>query len=201
MYRVQRALRHPAQGWEKAPSSTTTTLALWLMRGVVALAVCLSVLLQTMQASAWDQRDVARIVSAYKPLRRHPVLFDAKAGWGRWVEPALLDALAELKAGNEAPVRALLKVEVEGVYSFAIFTDEFCDMFLAELDNYYATGLPQPRPNSMNNYGIIVNQIGMQAVITRLQTEVLLPLSELLFPAQAKGGFTGHHSFMVKCAA
>ena len=117
------------------------------------------------------------------------------------VEPALLDALAELKAGNEAPVRALLKVEVEGVYSFAIFTDEFCDMFLAELDNYYATGLPQPRPNSMNNYGIIVNQIGMQAVITRLQTEVLLPLSELLFPAQAKGGFTGHHSFMVKCAA
>ena len=74
-------------------------------------------------------------------------------------------------------------------------------MFLAELDNYYATGLPQPRPNSMNNYGIIVNQIGMQAVITRLQTEVLLPLSELLFPAQAKGGFTGHHSFMVKCAA
>ena len=32
-----------------------------------------------------------------------------------------------------------------------------------------------------------------QAVITRMQREVLLPLSELLFPVQARGGFTGHH--------
>ena len=162
------------------------------------LALALSVL-------AWDENDVARIVSTYKPLRKHPALFDAKAGWSRWIEPRLLDALAELKAGNESAVRSLLRVEVEGsdasVYSFAIFTTDFCDRFIEELDNYYATGLPQPRPNSMNNYGIIVNQIGMQAVITRMQREVLLPLSELLFPVQARGGFTGHHSFMVKYTA
>ena len=155
------------------------------------LALALSML-------AWDENDVARIVSTYKPLRKHPALFDAKAGWSRWIEPRLLDALAELKAGNESAVRSLLRVEVEGsdasVYSFAIFTTDFCDRFIEELDNYYATGLPQPRPNSMNNYGIIVNQIGMQAVITRMQREVLLPLSELLFPVQARGGFTGHHT-------
>ena len=51
---------------------------------------------------AWDERDVARIVSSYKPLRKHPALFDAKAGWSRWIEPQLLDALAELKAGTRA---------------------------------------------------------------------------------------------------
>ena len=34
-----------------------------------------------------------------------------------------------------------------------------------------------------------------------MQREVLLPLSELLFPVQARGGFTGHHSFMVKYTA
>ena len=156
-------------------------------------------------ALAWDERDVNRIVRAYKPLRKHSDLFDATAGWNRWIEPQLLDALGELRAGNESAVRSLLRVEVEGsdasVYSFAIFTTEFCDRFLEELDNYYGTGLPQPRPNSMNNYGIIVNQIGMQGVITRLQREVLLPISQLLFPAQAQGGFTGHHSFMVKYTA
>ena len=156
-------------------------------------------------ALAWDERDVNRIVRAYKPLRKHPDLFDATAGWNRWIEPQLLAALEELRAGNESAVRSLLRVEVEGsdasVYSFAIFTTEFCDRFLEELDNYYGTGLPQPRPNSMNNYGIIVNQIGMQGVITRLQREVLLPISQLLFPAQAQGGFTGHHSFMVKYTA
>ena len=142
----------------------------------------------TLMVVAWDEHDVARIVGAYKPLRKHPALFDARAGWSRWIEPDLLDALQELKAGNESAVHSLLRVEVEGVYSFAIFTTEFCDLFIEELDNYYATGLPQPRPNSMNNYGIIVNQIGMQAVITRMQREVLHPLSELLFPAQARLG-------------
>ena len=216
------------------------------------LALALSML-------AWDENDVARIVSAYKPLRKHPALFDAKAGWSRWIEPRLLDALAELKAGNESAVRSLLRVEVEGsdasVYSFAIFTTDFCDRFIEELDNYYATGLPQPRPNSMNNYVrshlracwaltlslsltltlsriltltltrgssstrsacrrallylLLYNMRTMasrralylpiamltmeQAVITRMQREVLLPLSELLFPVQARGGFTGHH--------
>ena len=114
------------------------------------------------------------IVNLYKPLRKHPALFDAKAGWNRWIEPRLLDALEELKAGNESAVRSLLRVEVEGsdasVYSFAIFTTDFCDRFIEELDNYYATGLPQPRPNSMNNYGIIVNQIGMQACPAILTT-------------------------------
>ena len=100
------------------------------------LALALSML-------AWDENDVARIVSAYKPLRKHPALFDAKAGWSRWIEPRLLDALAELKAGNESAVRSLLRVEVEGsdasVYSFAIFTTDFCDRFIEELDNYYNT--------------------------------------------------------------
>ena len=98
------------------------------------LALALSVL-------AWDENDVARIVSTYKPLRKHPALFDAKVGWSRWIEPQLLDALAELKAGNESAVRSLLRVEVEGsdasVYSFAIFTADFCDRFIEELDNYY----------------------------------------------------------------
>ena len=34
-------------------------------------------------ALAWDEHDVNRIVRAYKPLRKHPELFDATAGWNR----------------------------------------------------------------------------------------------------------------------
>ena len=57
------------------------------------------------------------------------------------------------------------------------------------------------RPNSMNNYGIIVNQIGLQPAITTLHTHALHPLASLLFPVQAGAKFTGHHSFMVKYTA
>ena len=55
--------------------------------------------------------------------------------------------------------------------------------------------------SAQNNYGIIVNNIGMRPVITHLQRTLLQPLSEVLFPTQAAGGFDGHHSFMVQYKA
>eukprot|EP00951_Prasinocladus_malaysianus_P005925 scaffold41856_cov38-Prasinocladus_malaysianus.AAC.1 len=36
---------------------------------------------------------------------------------------------------------------------------EYCEMLLEEVDNYSQTGLPIRRPNSMNNYGIILNEV------------------------------------------
>ena len=50
----------------------------------------------------------------------------------------------------------------------------------------------------MNNYGIIVNHIGMQQVITAFQHAVLQPIADLLYPEEARGGFDMHHSFMVQ---
>ena len=58
---------------------------------------------------------------------------------------AALDVFSESGGTNTTAIRALLREEVEGVYSFAILNDEFCDLFLKELDNYYASGkLPPP---------------------------------------------------------
>ena len=55
----------------------------------------------------------------------------------------------------------------------------------------------------MNNYGIIVNNIGMQPVLTAVQRLVLQPIAGLLYPTQALEGrgFDGHHSFMVQYKA
>lgn len=49
--------------------------------------------------------------------------------------------------------------------------------------------------------GIIVNHIGMRPAISWLQKKVYQPLSQLLYPVQAAGGFTDHHSFMVQYRA
>lgn len=40
-----------------------------------------------------------------------------------------------------------------GVYSFPLFTEDFCDRLLEEIFHFYESGLPARRPNSMNNYG------------------------------------------------
>ena len=81
-----------------------------------------------------------------------------------------------------------------GVFSFPLFTPEYCTQFLSELDNYYASGLPIRRPNSMNNYGIIVNEIGMEPMIDALQKSVLQPLARVLYPVEG-ACLDHHHSF------
>ena len=117
----------------------------------------------------------------------------ATAGWRKWIDPALLEAI---DSKNASALEALMRPEVEGVHSFQLFSDEFCRMFLEELDNYHATGLPIDRPNSMNNYGIIVNNIGMQPVIGALQRSVLQPIANLLHPSTASIGRFHRNSFV-----
>lgn len=97
------------------------------------------------------------VIAAYRPLRKHPALFDHSEGWMQWIHPPLLEALKEYEEfpDNSTKLRSLLRVEVEGVHSFQFLSDEFCRLFLEELDHFYATGLPVDRPNSMNNYGIV----------------------------------------------
>ena len=48
-----------------------------------------------------------------------------------------------------------------------------CAMFVAEVDAYAASGLPTARPNSMNKYGLVLNEIGMEHVFDSLQERVL----------------------------
>ena len=167
--------------------------------GEMIAAVVAALTLLANPASARGSH-VAQVVAAYTPLRKYPELFDATAGWRKWIDPALLEAI---DSKNASALEALMRPEVEGVHSFQLFSDEFCRMFLEELDNYHATGLPIDRPNSMNNYGIIVNNIGMQPVIGALQRSVLQPIANLLHPSTASigRGFDGHHSFMVQYKA
>jgi len=162
----------------------------------------MTLLLVLTTSSAAQRDDTAAIIKAYTPLRKHAELFDGRKGWERWIDPPLLEAIRHGQTtGSRSKIDELLRVETPEVYSFQLLSEEFCDAFLEELDNYYSTGLPVHRPNSMNNYGIIVNQIGMKPAITWLQHTVLHPLSQLLFPIQAQGGFDDHHSFMVKYKA
>merc|ERR1712194_212468 len=82
------------------------------------------------------------------------------------------------------------------VVSFPIFTEAFCDLLLEEIFNFYGTGLPARRPNSMNNYGIILSDIGLEPFINKLQ-KLLQPLGRLLFPGQGSD-WDGHHCFIVR---
>ena len=51
-------------------------------------------------------------------------------------------------------VLIVLFLAASEVYSFPLFTEEFCDQLTAELDHIEASPVPKGRPNTMNNYGV-----------------------------------------------
>jgi len=85
-----------------------------------------------------------------------------------------------------------------GVYSFEAFTPEFCGMLVEEIDHAqaeYAKVLV--RPNGMNRYGMVLNQLGLEPAITELQQRYIKPLQHFLY---SKEGFEpdDHHCFIVR---
>jgi len=83
------------------------------------------------------------------------------------------------------------------VYSFPVFTPVFQELMLEELKNFYATGLKARRPNSMNNYGVIVNEIGMEPLVFAMQERIIKPLAFALFPEEGSH-LQSHHSFTIR---
>jgi len=146
---------------------------------------------------AYKEMSVSRfaIISQYADMVVHPPLFQNPVSWKEeWLEPAFWKAYRD---GSEGAWRGLLTEELEGeVFSFPIFTQAFCDILLQEIFNFYASGLEARRPNSMNNYGIILNEIGLEPLIDSLQ-QMLQPLGELLFPGPGSV-WDGHHCFIVR---
>ena len=103
----------------------------------------------------------------------------------------------EKEEEEEEGFRSILQEENEGIFSLPIFSSKFCTMIMDEVDNYATSGLPKKRPNSMNNYGLILNEIGMANFFTQFQRLFLQPLTSLLFPLQG-ASLDNHHTFVVQ---
>mmetsp|Transcript_21650 Transcript_21650/g.51719 ORF Transcript_21650/g.51719 Transcript_21650/m.51719 type:complete len:351 (+) Transcript_21650:65-1117(+) len=144
------------------------------------------------------QRTSAAPSDRYKSMRKHPELFDTEQGWRTdWFPDELIRFQNSIGSGIESAVEQLVKEESSGIYSFPLFRVEFCNMLMEEMENYCDSGLPIRRPNSMNNYGLVLNEIGMRDMITQLQQQYLLPIAKTLFPVEGSQ-FDFHHSFIVK---
>jgi hypothetical protein len=47
-----------------------------------------------------------------------------------------------------------LLVYIDAIYSFPVFTKDFCTQIIAEIKHFEASPMPKGRPNTMNNYGV-----------------------------------------------
>jgi len=131
----------------------------------------------------------------YRSLLKHPKLFDAEAGWQpEWFDCRFLAALLE---NTEAAWKQIVTEHIPGkLFSCKMFSDYFCELLIEEIDHFATTGLRARRPNSMNNYGIILNEIGWRPMVNILQDNVLAKISARYWPHIAP--FDGHHTFVVR---
>jgi hypothetical protein len=121
------------------------------------------------------------------------LLSRARAEWGHkhedlyhdwnysdFIEPNLLKAMEAKDV--EMLQRLVEATNVEGVYRLQIFTDSFVRKVLEELEHNDASGIPTRRPNGMNRYGAMLDQLGLeQPLMESIAQSLLHPLAQVLF--------------------
>jgi len=85
------------------------------------------------------------------------------------------------------------------LHSFPLLSEEFCRLLMEELK--HAVGLQAAgsknfsRPNTMNNYGFVVEELGLD--LWPLVREVLAPLAALVFPQWGGASLDTVHAFTI----
>jgi hypothetical protein len=113
--------------------------------------------------------------------------------------PSFLQAL---QVNTPEALQQILHEEHPGIYSFDILKPEFCNQLLEEVMWFEAWCAKQEvtiqRPNSMNNYGAILDDFGFDSFLNCLMTEYISPLSTLLFTDVGGDSLDEHHGFVVE---
>jgi len=129
-----------------------------------------------------------RIESEYQRL--HPRLWTLS-------EEFLHEDFVRMVRG-EGPLPAEL---VRDVYALPVFTPRFCEELCEELLHFASSGLPMGRPNSMNNEGMLLEELGLSDGLIRPLVEGWLqPLCMRLSAelARAAAGLDHRKAFVVR---
>eukprot|EP01097_Dermamoeba_algensis_P003550 TRINITY_DN2450_c0_g1_i1.p1 TRINITY_DN2450_c0_g1~~TRINITY_DN2450_c0_g1_i1.p1 ORF type:complete len:350 (-),score=75.24 TRINITY_DN2450_c0_g1_i1:121-1170(-) len=147
-----------------------------------------------------EQKRKAFIKQNYVPL--HPSIYTVSSSF---FTPSFLELVSYVKQNKSLPSDSNLITTVsqgERLYSFQMFSTEFCTKFLEEADYFQKwsqqSELLIQRPNSMNNYGVILNEFGWEETLQQMINEYLSPLTSILFSDLGGSSLDSHHSFLVE---
>ncbi|KAK3084811.1 hypothetical protein FSP39_019449 [Pinctada imbricata] len=92
--------------------------------------------------------------------RLHPEIFTLKV---HFLDPRFLKLVEVCKSQARCREDVLSHIKSEDAneaYSFPVFTTEFCEKLMAEISNFEESDCPKGRPNTMNHYGVLLNELG-----------------------------------------
>mmetsp|Transcript_11317 Transcript_11317/g.26042 ORF Transcript_11317/g.26042 Transcript_11317/m.26042 type:complete len:351 (-) Transcript_11317:189-1241(-) len=168
-----------------SPLSVPTGAALSAARALIPPTARTRVDGELEGAAFWDEHDEL-LTKAWTELGpRLGALYKYNADYERrYIHEEFRKAVAEARAGRgEQACRELFFEALPGVFaSRKIFTPQFLQDMLQELDHVEESGIPTRRPNGMNRYGVILDHVGMEAAITGLIYAYVRPVAAMLFP-------------------
>ncbi|XP_020216648.1 uncharacterized PKHD-type hydroxylase At1g22950 isoform X2 [Cajanus cajan] len=116
-----------------------------------------------------------KIIANYQPLHRE--LYS--------VNPATFFVPSFLKAINdntEQSFRSIMSEPAPGIFVFDIFQPDFCELLLSEIENFEKwvteTKFRIMRPNTMNKYGAVLDDFGLETMLDKLMEGFIRPLSK-----------------------
>ncbi|KAK3599067.1 hypothetical protein CHS0354_024393 [Potamilus streckersoni] len=132
----------------------------------------------------------------YKML--HPEIFQLKT---EFLQPEFLNLVNYCKQSDATVggvMQYLEETQVKNVYAFPVFTDSFCRKLIEELAHFEESDCPKGRSNTMNHYGLSMDEVGFNDFITTLRVEYMQHITRLLFPEWGGGNLDSHKAFIVK---
>ncbi|KAK1552157.1 hypothetical protein Q3G72_011407 [Acer saccharum] len=136
-----------------------------------------------------------KIISNYQPLNRELYAMHAT----NFFVPSFLKAI------NDNTVESFKSIMTEsspGIYTFEMLQPHFCEMLLSEVDNFerwvHKKKVRIMRPNTMNNYGAVLDDFGLENMLDKLMNDFIRPISRVFFPDVGGSTLDSHHGFVVE---
>ncbi|KAM9961216.1 hypothetical protein ACTFIR_004053 [Dictyostelium discoideum] len=129
--------------------------------------------------------------------RKYPEIFELRE---EYFDKDFIEPIKQYKKtkNQDDLLKALTKLTETRIYSFRIFTMEFCTKLLEEMENFKNTGLPTARPNSMNNYGAVLDEMGFTEFFKQLREDYLSLFTSILYKDYNGEKLNSHHAFAVQ---
>ncbi|KQK04481.1 uncharacterized PKHD-type hydroxylase At1g22950 isoform X2 [Brachypodium distachyon] len=136
-----------------------------------------------------------KILHLYKPL--HEELYSMHAS--AFFLPTFLEAV---RTNTKESIASIMAEPIPGVFSFPMLQPKFCDMLFEEVDNFeswvHAMKFKIMRPNTMNKYGAVLDDFGLETMLNDFMEKFITPISKVFYPEVGGGTLDSHHAFVVE---
>ncbi|XP_051146314.1 2-oxoglutarate and iron-dependent oxygenase domain-containing protein CP2-like [Andrographis paniculata] len=136
-----------------------------------------------------------KILSNYQPLHRELYTLNAS----NFFVPSFIEAINE---NTEQSFRSILSEPSPGIFTFEMLQPRFCELLMSEVENFekwvIETKFAIMRPNTMNKYGAVLDDFGMESMLHKLMEDFIRPMAKVFFVDVGGQTLDSHHGYVLE---